>query len=268
MATDPRTAQDLAFHARHYITAVAEQLLAQEIPVRLVHACGPYTEPDAAFDDVEGGISFTDRFDDLFGGNDCGLHWSGVSGWCFHNNRGAFSDFLTHARWMGDSLLPEPRRVAAFFDNVRFDAAEASKVERPYYRQQGLDFPALLERLAPYVPGPGSVTRSAEQRFTQAQATAYHDRTLGSLAVHGPDPVVDLPLRASEFDAIAHLLEYVQAVSAPFGPGALAAYLVQDLQARRGGGYESIHRHGTARSYALDLRDRIEGTRHQGDASA
>jgi hypothetical protein len=60
-----------------------------------VHACGPYPEPELTFTDVEGGINFTDRFDDLFGSNDCGLHWSGASGWCFYNNHGAYSDFLT-----------------------------------------------------------------------------------------------------------------------------------------------------------------------------
>ncbi|GAA2768693.1 hypothetical protein GCM10010103_77360 [Streptomyces paradoxus] len=84
---------------------------------------------------------------------------------------------------------------------MRLDAAEAGSAERPYYRREGHDFPTLMERLAPYVPKPGSVAHSVEQRFTQAQATAYHDRVLGALAVQGPDPMVDLPLRASEFDA-------------------------------------------------------------------
>jgi hypothetical protein len=262
MTTDPRTAKELAFRARHYITAVAEHLLVQEVPVRLVHACGPDTEPGLTFNDVEGGINFTDRFDDLFGGNDGGLHWSGVSGWCWYNNHGAYSDFLDCARWMGAGLLPDPRRVGAFLDAIRLAPAQVGSAERPYYRQEGRDFPALLERLAPYVPAPASPNRLPGPRFEQAQARAHHDRVLASLAANGvPDPVIDLPLRASELDALGHLLEYVEAVSSPCGPGTLAARLGQDLQARRSGGYESVHRHCTALAYAAELRDRLEQAR-------
>ncbi|WP_331732260.1 DUF6292 family protein [Streptomyces sp. NBC_00989] len=264
MATDPRTAKDLAFGARHYATAVAEELLAQGVPVSSVHACGPYTEPENSFVDVEGGINFTDRFDELFGGNDCGLHWSGASGWCFYNNPGAYGDFLDGARWMGDGLLPEPRRVAAFLDTVRLNPAQAGSVERPYYRQEGRDFPALLERLASYVPAPASPNHPPGPRLIQAQATAYRNRVLASLAVRGvPDPMIELPLRASEFDALGLLLEYVEAVSSALGPGTFAAHLGQDLQARRGRGYESVHRHSTARAYATELHDRLDQARRE-----
>jgi len=100
---------------------------------------------------------------------------------------------------MGDGLLPSPRRVAAFLDTVRLDPDQAGTEERPYYRQKGRDFPALLERLVPYVPGRAAVTHPPGVRFTQAQATAYHHRVLASLTVQGvPDLVIDLSLRAYE----------------------------------------------------------------------
>ncbi|MBC7271979.1 DUF6292 family protein [Streptomyces albogriseolus] len=263
MAASAHTATDLAFHARHYVTAVAEQLMAENVPVRAVHACGPYTEPDHSFVDVEGGIIFTDRIDEQLGGHDCGLHWSGTSGWCFYDNRGPYADHLTGARWLGDGLLPEPRRVAAFFSVVRLDPAQAGSTERPYYRQEGRDFPDLLERLAPYVPPAAAPTHLPGPRFTQAQATAYQRRVLGSLAAQGTDPVIDLPMRASELEALGHLLEYIEAVSSPFGPGTVAAHFAQDLRGRRDGGHASVYRHHAAVDYAVELHERLERSRRQ-----
>lgn len=266
MATDAHTAKDLAFHARHYVTAVAEQLLAESVPVSGVHACGPYAEPGQTFIDVEGGITFTDRLDDQLGGNDCGLHWCGASGWCFYNNHGAYSDFLTGARWSGDGLVPEPRRVAAFFSLVRLSPAEAGSTERPYYRQEGRDFPELLKRLAPHVPPVESPSHLPGPRFTQAQAAAYQRRVLASLAAQGPDPVIDLPVRASEAEALSHLLEYIEAVSSPLGPGTVAARLAQDLRDRRAGGYESVYRHHAAVDHAVELQERLDrASRPPGD---
>ncbi|MEU0110643.1 DUF6292 family protein [Streptomyces sp. NPDC006251] len=263
MAADVRLAKNLEFHTRHYVIAVAEQLLAEHIPVRNVNACGPYTEPGQTFNDVEGGITFTDRFDDQMGSNDCGLHWSGSSGWCYYNNHGSYADFLVGARWLGDGLLPEPRRVAAFLCAVRLDPAQAGSTERPYYRQEGVDFPDLLKRLAPFLPPTTSPAHAPGARFTQAQARTYQDRVLGALADQGPDPVIDLPMRASEVAALEHLLEYIEAVSSPFGPGTLAAHLGQDLRGRRGGGYESVHRHHTALTYAAELQERLEQNRRR-----
>ncbi|KUN58876.1 hypothetical protein AQJ46_42140 [Streptomyces canus] len=198
MATDAHTAKELAFHARHYVTAVAEQLLAESIPVRAVHACGPYAEPGQSFADVEGGST-----------------------------------------------------------------------ERPYYRQEGRDFPELLKRLAPHVPPAEAPSHLPGPRFTQAQAVAYQRRVLASLAAQGPDPIFDLPVRASELEALAHLLEYIEAVSSPFGPGTLAAHFAQDLRDRRGGGYESVYRHHAAVDYAVELQERLErNPRPQGDGES
>lgn len=265
---DPRIARELGHRTKHYVIAVAEQLLAEAVPVSNVHGLGPSDDPDDTILDPEGGVTFTDRFDDQLGGHDCGLHWNGASGWCFYNYPGSAGDLLTGARWMGHGLLPEPHRVAAFLDTVRLNPAEAGSTERPYYRQEGHDFPALLERLAAYTPAPNSINSRPGPRFTTIRDLAYRGRVLADLTPVGPDPVIDLPVRASELAALLHLLEYAEADSSPVGPGTFAGHLAQDLHARGDGAYESAQRNRTALTFAADLRDRMEQARRRNQAAS
>ncbi|GHH83332.1 hypothetical protein GCM10018781_70350 [Kitasatospora indigofera] len=231
---DARTARALEFRTAHYVTAVAEQLMADGVPVTSVYSCGPYSGPEDSFEDVEGGIDFTHRFGrQISPDSEGGLHWTGTSGWCYLRSTGPVRDFLAGAGWMEEGLLPEPHRVAAFLDTVRLTPAAAGSRERPRYRATGRGVPELLDRLAGYVPGPPA-QHAPQPRFAELRARAYHERVRTALAPQGPDPVLELPLRASEFQAVLHLLEYAEVASSSFGPGVLAGRLSEALQARRG----------------------------------
>ncbi|MBV2154921.1 DUF6292 family protein [Kitasatospora sp. SUK 42] len=260
---DARTARTLEFRAAHYVTAVAGQLMAQGVPVAAVYSCGPYSEPEHFFNDVEGGIDFTRRFGQrISADSDCGLYWAGTSGWCFLRNGGRADDFLANARWMGDGLLPEPHRVAAFLDAMRLTPTAAGSSERPYYRAEGCEFPALLDRLAAYVPD-SAAQHAPKPRFAELRARAYQERVRAALTPSGHDPVLDLPLRASEFQAVLHLLEFAEVASSPYGPGVLAADLAEDLQARQVGGHETALHNRRALSHAADLQRRMAEERRR-----
>ncbi|WP_200309070.1 hypothetical protein [Streptomyces adelaidensis] len=71
---------------------------------------------------------------------------------------------------MEADLLPDPRRAEAFLATIRLAPAQADSVERPYDRQEGRAFPALLERLTPCLPAPASPSHLPGHGFEQAQA--------------------------------------------------------------------------------------------------
>jgi hypothetical protein len=48
---------------------------------------------------------------------------------------------------MGAGLLPPPARVSAFLATMMVDYTMAGSPERPFYRRQGENVAALLERL-------------------------------------------------------------------------------------------------------------------------
>ncbi|MFE7169692.1 hypothetical protein [Streptomyces sp. NPDC057616] len=219
---DEQMSKTLAFHVEHYLIAVAEHLMARNVAIRRVYSCGPYTEEGHVFPDVEGTLYYSKHFGqqlDDQGGVD--LHWSGTSGWRLGSDDPETPDEDAH--WMGTGLLPEPERVAAFLDTYRLNPEKAGSRERPYYRAEGRDFPALLQRLSAYLPARTSFEYATGVRFSTARDKAYARRVLNVLTPPGKDPVVDVPLRAGELEALLQLLEYVQVSSAPMGPGDFAS---------------------------------------------
>ncbi|WNZ06203.1 DUF6292 family protein [Streptomyces sp. 11x1] len=261
--TGEQMSKTLAFHVEHYMIAVAEHLMAKGAPISLVHSCGPYTEEDHVFPDVEGTLYFSKRFaEQLDGRGGVDLHWAGTSGWCLSNLDVPDSP-NGDARWMGNGLMPEPERVAAFLDTYRLSPEQAGSTERPYYRSEGSDFPALLQRLAAYVPPRDSAGYKARPRFSTARDQAYSRRILDALTPQGKDPIVEVPLRSSELEALLHLLEYAQVSSGGLGPNDFASLLASDLEGRRGGGYDAVERHRSALTEAAARRQRIEAHRRR-----
>ncbi|MFD7561298.1 DUF6292 family protein, partial [Streptomyces sp. NPDC059835] len=212
---------------------------------------------------VETSISFTGVFQEQYGGGDCGLHWAGTSGWCFYDVTKE-EDYLFGARWLGAGLLPDPRRVAAFVDSFRLDPTEAGSGEKPYYRQQGQDFPALLERMAIYLPTGRTAFMFAKPlvRFDSVRKLAYESRVQDALASSPSSPLTQVHLRQGELDALLHMLEYVEGENR----SVLNRHLAADLRARAGQPTSSAKTHTAAvdeaqrRQQARDTRRHDDGT--------
>lgn len=224
-----------------------------------IHSCGPWRDADGEFLDVEASISFTAVFQDQYGGGDCGLHWVGTSGWCFYDVTNE-EDYLSGARWLGAGLLPEPRRVAAFVDFFRLDPAEAGSSEQPYYRREGQDFPALLERMALYLPTGNAayLFKKPQVRFDNAHKLAYESRVHEALASAASSPLTHLHLREGELTALLHMLEYAES----HNRSAFNKLLAADLRARAGHPTDTADKHKRAvqevhrRQQSLDARRR------------
>ncbi|MGW4757511.1 DUF6292 family protein [Streptomyces chartreusis] len=260
--TDERMSKSVAFHVEHYMIAVAEHLMAAGAAISSVYSRGPYVKKDHVFPDTEGTVSLTRHSSEqLDGRGDTGLHWAGTSGWYLGPDDPDTADENVH--WMGNGLVPEPERVAAFLDTYRLAPERAGSRERPYYRGAGTDFSVLLERLSAYVPARTSGQHSPHWRFSSARDVVYLQRVLDALTPQGKDPVVDVPLRASELDALSHLLEYVQVTAGGLGPSDFAHYLACDIEGRRTGGYEAAALHRNALDETAAWMRRIQGFRRQ-----
>ncbi|MER6406277.1 DUF6292 family protein [Streptomyces viridosporus] len=266
MTSGNTSKEELEFHLEHYLAAVAEHLMTQGAAVSHVHSCGPYATADGYdFPDIEGALFFTPRFSRQVGGlTSVDLHWEGTSGWCLGDTN--HPEFPQGARWLGDGLLPEPERVAAFMDTYRLNPGQAGSTERPYYRSEGSDFPALIERLAAYVPSPSSLDYEPGRRFLNARDKVYLGRVLTALTPQGTDLIEEVPLRTSELNALLTLLEYAEAAAGTLGPDGFAGLLADDLEGRRRSGYDAVDRHRSALVEAADRQKRIEDhRRNQGN---
>ncbi|WRZ87731.1 DUF6292 family protein [Streptomyces sp. NBC_01007] len=171
---------ELSRRAGHYAAAVAECLLAAGLPVTGIQSCGPWRDADGEYLDVEAGISFAQAFQDRHGQGDCGLHWAGTSGWCLYTADGQ-DRYLSGSRLPVGGLLPEPRLVADFVDAFRLDPAGAGSSEPPYYRQEGQDFPMLLDALAPYLPAQPCLFEEPQIRFAPTCTDAPTTTACGGL---------------------------------------------------------------------------------------
>ncbi|MFD3749015.1 hypothetical protein ACFWVT_01880 [Streptomyces cyaneofuscatus] len=241
-----------------YMAAVAEVLLAEEIPVVSVSAYGDVHDPsqDDFEGDVEGSVEFTPAFSrTLLGdGGETGLLWCGVSGWCFfHIPEGSGRSLLDSARWMGSGLTPEPVRVAAFLSEVRLDPREAGSAERPFYRAPHGEPDVLLRRLEAF----GAVDGGAEpwawagedQAAARLRSTAFRRRAVEALTAAAQE-IVDVALHTGELEALAGLLAYVEGDTPDDGLRELARRLARDLALRARDGVESVDEHREAFSYA------------------
>ncbi|MEU1091461.1 hypothetical protein ACFYPN_31985 [Streptomyces sp. NPDC005576] len=243
----------------HYMTAVAEKMLAEGTPVSAVNAWGRYDDDEDREkyrNDVEGSVHLNDSFVRRFLPDaEAGLHWSGTSGWCLWIlPKGASGSFYDGARWLGAGLIPEPDRVAAFLSSLQLDPHTAGSADRPFYRHPLEDLPDLCERLRVHRRVEYS-NPSYELRFNDARCGAYYDRTAQALT-SGADDMVNVPVRRGELEALLHLLEFAEG-SSHKPVRLLADYLAEDIAKRRGEG-GSINEHRRALAYALEAKERRE----------
>ncbi|MEV6537062.1 DUF6292 family protein [Streptomyces sp. NPDC051639] len=243
---------ELSRRAGHYAAAVAERLLEADLPVTGIQSCGPWRDTDGKYLDVEAAISFTQAFQNQHGGGDCGLHWAATSGWCLYT-ADKEDRYLSGVRWPGSGLLPEPRPVTAFVDAFRLDPAGAGTSEQPSYRQEGQDFPTLLDSLAPYLPAQPYLFEEPQIRFAELHRRAYEKRVHRALVSGASDSLTHLYLRQGELTALLHLLEYAESTH----PTALNTLLAADLSARAGQPPEAAETHKRALQEA-DHRRRQE----------
>ncbi|MFC7982799.1 hypothetical protein [Streptomyces sp. NPDC057336] len=141
----------VAAAAEPYMAAVVAQLVKDGVP-----ATGYSIPPDPSPDNFDGEadacieipFAFTTRHygPDL---EELCLWWNSVSGWRIHTqyNPNRPGD---GRQWMGAGLLPPSARVLGFLDTMMVDHTMAGSPERPFYRRQGENVTALLERLQVY----------------------------------------------------------------------------------------------------------------------
>ncbi|MFF7253024.1 hypothetical protein [Streptomyces microflavus] len=239
-----------------YMAAVAEVLLAEEIPVVSVSAYGDVHDPsqDDFEGDVEGSVEFAPAFSrTLLGdGGETGLLWCGVSGWCFfHIPEGSGRSLLDSARWMGSGLTPEPVRVAAFLSEVRLDARAAGSADRPFYRAPHSEPDVLLRRLEAFgaVDGGAEPWTGESRAVARLRSTACRRRAVEALTAEDQE-IVDVAIHTGELEALAGLLAYVEGDGADDGLRELARRLARDLVLRARDGVESVDEHREAFSYA------------------
>ncbi|MER7983682.1 DUF6292 family protein [Streptomyces sp. NPDC095817] len=197
--TEPQMSAELSRRAGHYAAAVAECLLAAGLPVT-IQSCGPWHDGDGEDLDVEAGISFTQAFQDQHGGGDCGLHWTGTSGWCIYTAEGP-DRHPSGSHWPGAGLLPQPELVAEFVDAFTLDPAGSGSGEQPSYRREGQDFTLLLDALAPYLPARPFLFEDPQTRFADLHRRAYDNRVRQALSSPASTPLTHLHLRQGELTA-------------------------------------------------------------------
>ncbi|MEU9093357.1 hypothetical protein [Streptomyces sp. NPDC048428] len=250
---------DLEAAIGHYMVAVAGRLLDEGLPVSSVSSYGAYDDPsqDTFGADVEGSVEFTRSFRRaVFGeGRDAGLLWCGVSGWCFFCiPEGSGRTLMESARWMGGGLTPDPGRVAAFLSNVQLDAAHSGSDERPFYRAPHAEPISLLQRLAVFNADSRSAESSYyESRFACVQIDACQKRVVSALTAEKQE-VVEVALRSGELQALLGFLEYVEGAAPRDDAREMARRLCSDLSLRARDGWEGLHEHREALTYAEEQR--------------
>ncbi|MGP3691072.1 hypothetical protein ACTVZO_41470 [Streptomyces sp. IBSNAI002] len=260
MTSEPSASQDLTEAIGHYMNAVATTLLDEGVPVIGVRGSGRVrvlTDDDFETD-VDGHLSFNTAFErDLHPDSEnVDLHWSGTSGWCLLPLKDDDADYYGHARWIGAGLVPPVDRVVSFVATARLSPTEAGSSERPFYRTPGSDLTELHQRLAAFVPAPGTLRgRTYGMCFNHLVDSVYTARVSGAL--DSPDDTeISVALRPGEIDALRHLLEYTQTHATGL-LGAYARYLTEDLDNRCQFAATSSHRAmEAARSIRQQLRDR------------
>ncbi|MER8188194.1 hypothetical protein [Kitasatospora sp. NPDC094015] len=262
----------------HYSAAVAAALVRDGTPVAIFEVDGPRTEeltiwPEGSLGEdgavpeeievVEDarvvlsiGVRFSER---LVPGEQCGLGWDPLSGWYFfvgepHQPREQLMA-MARTRWLSDGLVPAPARVVSFLSGVFLDPLSAGSAERPYYRGS-VSAPGLVERLAPYVEEPGVVwpAKPGQARYSAAVESMVLERLLACLTEDSP--VVQLPVRAGELQALVELLELHDLHGRHFQlVGGLGGRLARDIEGRLRAGAVGVEP-SMAVGYAEAIRQR------------
>ncbi|SRR5579884_98901 len=239
---DQKTASKTHWWVGHYITAVGFHFLEAGLPAVSLGVTWPYTEEvvegePEKFEEIGASVTFTRAFEHSLGwppGNWTTLSWDAQSGWYLdpQTDEGDLAD----CRWMGDGLVPDAGRVAAFVMTAQLEPGGAGSSARPFYRQERDTYDTLLAQLAPYVTGerrpPNPAKRPWKRVFSSRVGDWYSNRAKDALRAGENDPVVDVPLRRSEVRALTDLLALAETHGASF----LVSALSDDLNARLAGG--------------------------------
>ena len=236
----------------HYVAAVVAALREEGIVMDVFDVEAPkmVTDDDSqgnqvlVFQDASAvlrpGFDFTDRVDQVPGM----LAWEADSGWFFFLDRDlvGWDDLVASARWLGDRVVPEPRRVVQFMSSVLLDHHTAGSTERPFYRTAGQDGAALIERLTPYITF-SAITSSPDpwrSRIHEERDRWTRDRITSGLAQDVGDRVYTIPVRGSELAALADLAALLNVTAQPSKLGRLAYNLAEDFKARASKGATSL----------------------------
>lgn len=240
------------------MAAVAKRLLDDGVSVNSIYADAFYDDHEIK-DDLAGSVHFNKAFQGgIKGDSESFLQWGGTSGWCYRTVcGGSFGSSFDSRRWLGESLMPSPDRVAAFVSAIRVDPQTAGEDERPFYRTPYDQLNDLAADLRSYAPGPqhGPLAYvNYEHRFAEMQGVAYRERVVKAL-LSGDDRILFLPIRNSELHALLHLLDYTEAAAPLTGPHDLSQSLAQDLSRRTPGDHYSVHQHQHAVVLAVSQQD-------------
>ncbi|MET8630667.1 hypothetical protein ABZW30_44425 [Kitasatospora sp. NPDC004669] len=251
---DPKMLRQLEDAAGDYLADVAELLLTAGYPignVLLGMKEAAWTEPLPKNIDnylPEGVMHFPDDVARRFNFNgqrvsDLGLWWSYLTGWQIS----AGLDRTTVVnRWMGSGLTPDPKAVAAFFNEAVTDLASAGHGEHRLYRNPGTDLPGLLARLRDVA---GIERRQGLHRIDRLRFLATWNHATGAILTD--DTPARITVTGGELRALQYLVDfYVAHGLEEDAVRDFARTLVQDLQARAAANSPAVPLRAHARHYA------------------
>ena len=258
-SVDPQLLRQLEAAAGDYLADVAELLLNAGYPVgpayvRMDEAgwTDPLRPSDIGDYLPEGVLHFPDDVSRRFNVNGqpvhgLGLWWSYLTGW-------SISAGLGHReivnRWMGSGLTPDPKDVAAFFNEAVTDLAAAGHTTHRLYREPGTDLPGLLTRLRDVA---GIKPRDGLRRLHRLRLHAAWNHATGAILTD--DTPARITVTGGELRALQHLVDFYVAYGLEEDEVRnLARTLVQDLQARAATTSTAMPLRAHARHYAKKHR--------------
>jgi hypothetical protein len=265
-------AETFGRYTGHYAAAVAEALIDDGLSVGITSASGPKMVwddpreeggPDVeVFQDAKATLSFGEEFRRRVApGKGCELTWEASSGWYFaiDDVELSYDEYLARARWLGAGLVPAPERVTRFVSEVQLDHTSAGSTERPYYRTEGQNPQDVMDRLKPYV----SMSMYSASARDDVSWQDRHDSNRGLIvgrqvvaAMTGTpgEQWVNVPLRASELEALRRIHELMEMAAPRSALDKLAYLLGSDLRSRLTG-REKPDEHQDALAEAIRLEE-------------
>ncbi|MGW7582783.1 DUF6292 family protein [Kitasatospora sp. NPDC054768] len=261
-------------YAGHYAAAVAEALIADGLSVSIIGVSGPQTfleppddgGPDVeVFEDATATLSLGEAFcQRVVPGKACELTWEATSGWYFGIDGPGVGNTEHRAsmRWLGAGLAPTPERVIRFVSELLLDHSSAGSPERPYYRSEGQNPQEVMDRLKSYVPTTlfgTPIVRPVSWKYHHAlERDLIVSRQVVAAMTDAPaERWVDVPMRASELEALRRIHELLEMTSSPSALRTLTYLLGADLQARLAG-REKPDEHQRGRAKAIRLKEHWE----------
>ncbi|MGA5823514.1 DUF6292 family protein [Kitasatospora sp. NPDC094028] len=270
VVVDELESESLSRTLGYYAAAVAEALLRDGLSVRIDevrgHGIVDDKDPDdegmlvEVFQEAQAVLHLGRAFTAQAVPGRPSLGWDGQSGWYFFvdSDDRLPSESVIGARWLGDGLVPEPARVAAFASVLMLDSTTAGSGERPYYRDPGADVAALISRLGHYLPDHvGAGDQPWRSHFAHFRDWHFTRRALTNLTADDHD--AQITLRAGELRTIVDLLKLYE-MHDPALLGGIGYHLAVDLERRQvtGAPPQSTD---SARRHAADIRAQLEQTK-------